>query len=148
MQLYKLPKTKGINRKKKRLGKGHGTGHGKTSGKGHKGGKARSGYSVSPTFEGGQTPIARRMPGRGFSNARFMQDWSTVNVADLEKLEAGDVNIDTLITAGLIRNSTGLVKILGNGELTKSLNVTVDAFSASAKRKIEAASGKAVTPAT
>lgn len=125
-----------------RRGRGHGSGNGKTAGKGHKGQKARSG-APRPGFEGGQMPLYRRIPKRGFTN-RNAKDIVAINVSVLERFEDGaTVDVNTLIEAGVIKNPKDGVKILGNGELTKKLNVKVDAFSASAKEKIEALGGTA-----
>ena len=125
-----------------RRGRGHGSGNGKTAGKGHKGQKARSG-APRPGFEGGQMPLYRRIPKRGFTN-RNTKNIVTLNVSDLEKFEAGTgVTVDVLRECGLVKNSFDGVKILGNGELTKKLDVKVNAFSAAAKEKIEALGGKA-----
>ncbi len=125
-----------------RRGRGHGSGNGKTAGKGHKGQKARSG-APRPGFEGGQMPLYRRIPKRGFTN-RNTKHIVVLNVSDLERFEAGtEVTVDVLRESGLVKNSFDGVKILGNGELTKKLDVKVNAFSASAKEKIEALGGKA-----
>jgi len=125
-----------------RRGRGHGSGNGKTAGKGHKGQKARSG-APRPGFEGGQMPLYRRIPKRGFTN-RNTKYVVTLNVSELERFENGTtVTVDVLREAGLVKNSFDGVKILGNGELTKKLDVQVNAFSASAKEKIEALGGKA-----
>lgn len=125
-----------------RRGRGHGSGNGKTAGKGHKGQKARSG-APRPGFEGGQMPLYRRIPKRGFTN-RNTKDIVAINVTELERFEAGStVTVDTLIEAGVVKNSFDGVKILGNGELTKKLTVQANAFSASAKEKIEALGGTA-----
>ena len=121
---------------------GHGSGNGKTAGKGHKGQKARSG-APRPGFEGGQMPLYRRLPKRGFTN-RNTKKIVAINVSALERFENGtDVTVETLLQAGVINNALDGVKILGNGELTKKLNVQVNAYSASAKEKIEALGGKA-----
>ncbi len=125
-----------------RRGRGHGSGNGKTAGKGHKGQKARSG-APRPGFEGGQMPLYRRIPKRGFKNRNTL-DIVAINVDRLEVFENGaDVTVEALMDAGIISNARDGVKILGNGELTKKLNVKVNAFSASAKEKIEALGGKA-----
>ncbi len=126
-----------------RVGRGHGSGNGKTAGKGHKGQKARSGGGTRPGFEGGQMPLYRRIPKRGFTN-RNTKEIVGINVSALNKFEDGaDVTVATLVEAGIVSNPRDGVKILGNGELTKKLNVTANAFSASAKEKIEALGGKA-----
>lgn len=143
MKLHELSPAAGSRRTAKRIGRGHGSGQGKTAGKGHKGQNARSGGGVRPGFEGGQMPLQRRIPKRGFNNI-FAKDIVAINVGSLNKFEDGTV-VDTqaLITAGLVKNSFDGIKVLGNGNLTKKLEVKVTAFSASAKEKIEAAGGKA-----
>lgn len=125
-----------------RRGRGHGSGNGKTAGKGHKGQKARSG-ATRPGFEGGQMPLYRRLPKRGFTN-RNSKEIVSINVDALNRFEDGtEVTVETLIETGVIKNPKDGVKILGNGELTKKLDVKVDAFSASAIEKIQALGGKA-----
>ena len=125
-----------------RRGRGHGSGNGKTAGKGHKGQKARSG-APRPGFEGGQMPLYRRIPKRGFHN-RSTKEIVAINLEALERFEDGaTVSVDTLIETGIVKNPKDGVKILGRGELTKKLNVQVNAFSASAKEKIEALGGTA-----
>ena len=125
-----------------RRGRGHGSGNGKTAGKGHKGQKARSG-ATRPGFEGGQMPLYRRIPKRGFTN-RNSQEIVAINLSALEAFENDAVvDVNALIEAGIVKNPRDGVKILGNGELTKKLNVKVDAYSASAKEKIEALGGTA-----
>ena len=125
-----------------RRGRGHGSGNGKTAGKGHKGQKARSG-APRPGFEGGQMPLYRRIPKRGFTN-RYTMEIVAINVSALECFDNGaTVDVNALVEAGIIKNPRDGVKILGNGELTKKLDVKVDAFSASAKEKIEALGGTA-----
>jgi large subunit ribosomal protein L15 len=131
--------------KRRRVGRGIGSGSGKTSARGHKGQKSRSGYSRKPGFEGGQMPIYRRVPKRGFTNARFRTDYTTVNVEALNGLEAGStVDLASIIEAGLASLNTPLLKILGNGELTTALTVRAQKFSRTAREKIEAAGGKAI----
>ena len=123
-----------------RRGRGHGSGNGKTAGKGHKGQKARSG-APRPGFEGGQMPLYRRIPKRGFTN-RNSKDIVAINISDLERFRSGStVTIEKMVESGLIKNTRDGVKILGNGEFTKKLNVQANAFSASAKEKIEALGG-------
>ena len=123
-----------------RRGRGHGSGNGKTAGKGHKGQKARSG-APRPGFEGGQMPLYRRLPKRGFKN-RNRLEIVAINISALEKFDNGaDVTVDTLIESGIAKNPKDGIKILANGELTKKLNVKANAFSASAKEKIEALGG-------
>ena len=125
-----------------RRGRGHGSGNGKTAGKGHKGQKARSG-APRIGFEGGQMPLYRRLPKRGFKN-RNTKEIVAINLSPLERFEDGaTVDVNTLMEAGIIKNPRDGVKVLGNGELTKKLNVKVDAYSASAKEKIEALGGTA-----
>lgn len=143
MKLHELSPVEGSKKAAKRIGRGHGSGQGKTAGKGHKGQKARSGGGVRPGFEGGQMPMQRRLPKRGFNNI-FAKNVVSVNVGSLNKFEDGAV-VDTqaLINAGLVKNSFDCIKVLGNGNLTKNLTVKVAAYSASAKEKIEAAGGKA-----
>ena len=125
-----------------RKGRGHGSGNGKTAGKGHKGQKARSG-APRPGFEGGQMPLYRRLPKRGFKNMNRLEIVA-INVSDLERFEDGaTVDVNALVESGVVKNPRDGVKILGNGELTKKLNVKVSAYSASAKEKIEALGGTA-----
>ena len=143
MKLYELSPAEGSTKETKRLGRGHGSGQGKTSGKGHKGQKARSGGGVRPGFEGGQTTLARRIPKRGFNN-NFATKYATINVSDLDKFVDGTVvDADLLIASGLTKKICDGIKILGNGEITKKLTVKVAAFSQTAKEKIEKAGGKA-----
>ena len=143
MKLHELSPAPGSKRKPKRLGMVVGSGTGKTAGKGHKGQKARAGHSVSPHFEGGQMPLSRRIPKRGFSNFRFAKNYETVNIKDLEeRFDSGmTITVDELRARGLVSGSSP-VKILGDGELTKSFTVIAHAFSASATSKIETAGGK------
>ena len=144
MKLNELKPAEGSKFTVKRVGRGAGSGNGKTAGKGHKGQKARSGYSRRFGFEGGQMPLQRRLPKRGFNNI-FAKEIVTVNVSDLEKkFNDGDVvDAAALIAAGLIKKEKDGVKVLGNGDLTKKLDVKVNAYSEAAKQKIEAAGGKA-----
>ncbi|MBO5059389.1 MAG: 50S ribosomal protein L15 [Clostridia bacterium] len=143
MRLDELKPSEGSRFAVKRVGRGIGSGTGKTSGKGHKGQKARSGGGVRPGFEGGQMPLYRRLPKRGFTNI-FAKQYVTINVEVLEKFENGaEVTAETLKEAGIISKTLDGVKILGRGELTKSLNVKVANYTASAKEKIEKAGGKA-----
>ena len=142
MDLSNLKPAEGSTHHNFRRGRGHGSGNGKTAGKGHKGQKARSG-APRPGFEGGQMPLYRRIPKRGFTNRNTKE----IVAINLDRLESFDndavVTVDTLIEAGIIKNPRDGVKILGNGELTKKLNVQVNAYSASAKEKIESLGGKA-----
>ena len=144
MKLHELSPAEGSKKSVKRVGRGHGSGWGKTAGKGHKGQKARSGGGVRPGFEGGQMPLQRRLPKRGFNNI-FAKEIVTVNLSTLNsKFEDGaDVTVETLVAAGVVKNSFDGVKIPGNGKLEKKLNVQVTAYSESAKAAIETAGGKA-----
>ncbi len=144
MKLHELSPVAGSKKDAKRIGRGHGSGWGKTAGKGHKGQKARAGHGMRPGFEGGQMPLQRRIPKRGFNNI-FAKEIVTVNVGTLEKKFENGATVDTkaLVEAGIVKNSFDGVKILSNGTLTKSLTVKATAFSESAKAKIEAAGGKA-----
>jgi len=143
MKLHELSPAPGSVRDVKRIGRGHGSGNGKTAGKGHKGQKARAGRGIRAGFEGGQMPLHRRIPKRGFNNI-FATPYTTINVAVLNRFEDGAVvNAEALLNAGIIKKAPYGVKILGNGKIEKSLTVQVAAFSESAKAKIEAAGGKA-----
>ena len=143
MELNSLTNTPGARKRRKRVGRGCGSGLGKTSGKGHKGAKARSGGGKRPGFEGGQMPLTMRLPKRGFTNI-FRKEYVAVNIDRLEMFEDGAVVTPvTLIEYGIIKNVQDGVKILGNGEITKKLTVQANKFSESAKQKIEAAGGKA-----
>ena len=142
MNLSNLKPRPGARHRTKRLGCGESSGHGKTSGKGHKGQKARSGGSIRLGFEGGQMPLIRRVPKRGFNNAAFKTHYALVNLGDLEQFDAGtQIDEAFLREKGLIRGRGALVKILGNGELTKKLAITASKVSASAQEKIEKAGG-------
>jgi large subunit ribosomal protein L15 len=137
-----LRPSEGSKKKKKRVGHGVGSGHGKTSCKGHKGQKARSGGTKGPGFEGGQMPLQRRLPKRGFKNI-FKIEFAVVNLKDINKIEGVDViTPEILIEKGIVKNIKDGVKILGGGELQKPLTIKADAFSASASAKITAAGGK------
>ena len=143
MKLHELHPAEGSTTAPKRLGRGSGSGLGKTSGKGHKGAKARSGGGKRPGFEGGQMPLYRRVPKRGFNNV-FGTEYAEVNVERLEAFEDGAVvDVKALLEARIIRKELDGVKILGSGELTKKLTVKAAKFTASAKEKIEAVGGKA-----
>ena len=143
MKLHELSPAPGSVRDVKRIGRGHGSGNGKTAGKGHKGQKARAGRGIRAGFEGGQMPLHRRIPKRGFNNI-FATPYTTINVAILNRFEDGAVvNDEALLNAGIIKKAPYGVKVLGNGKLEKNLTVQVAAFSESAKAKIEAAGGKA-----
>ena len=143
MKLNELRPAPGSNKKRKRVGRGDGSGHGKTSGRGHKGQGARSGGNVQPGFEGGQMPLQRRLPKRGFHNPSRIE-MSVVNIAQLEGLPAGsEATPESLAEIGLVSGKSRPVKILGDGSLSKALTVRAHGFSAKAKEKIEAAGGKA-----
>lgn len=143
MKLHELSPALGSTKESKRIGRGHGSGNGKTAGKGHKGQKARAGHGMRPGFEGGQMPLQRRIPKRGFNNI-FAEEWVAVNVSALEVFEDGaTVNAAALKEKGIIKKAELPVKVLGNGKLTKKLTVNLNAFSASAAEKINAAGGKA-----
>ena len=143
MKLHELSPAPGSTKKAFRKGRGAGSGNGKTAGKGHKGQKARSGGGVRPGFEGGQMPLTRRLPKRGFTNI-FATKYATINVGDLNRFEDGAVVDEAaIVAAGLVKKTMDGIKVLGNGELEKKLTVNAKAFSASAKQKIEAAGGKA-----
>ncbi len=143
MNLHELSPAEGSKKSSKRIGRGHGSGWGKTAGKGHKGQKARSGGSIRPGFEGGQMPLQRRIPKRGFNNI-FAKKIVAINVSALNAFDDGaEVTAEALIEKGIVKNSYDGIKVLGNGNVTKKLTVKVAAFSESAKQKIEAAGGKA-----
>lgn len=140
-KLHRLSPAKGANRKRKRVGRGPGSGTGKTAGKGHKGQKSRSGYSRRPGFEGGQMPLYRRLPKRGFHNI-FAKRWVIVNVGDLNRLEEGAaVSAETLVEKGVVKKVYDGLRVLGQGKLDKKLTVRAHHFSESARKKIEAAGG-------
>ncbi|WP_018249338.1 50S ribosomal protein L15 [Orenia marismortui] len=143
MKLHDLKPAEGSKKNRKRVGRGIGSGKGKTSGKGHKGQNARSGGGVRPLFEGGQTPLFRRLPKRGFSNARFAKEYSIINVKDLNRFDNDtEVSVEVLKESGLIDNVKDGIKVLGDGTLEKSLTVKAHKFTKSAVEKIEAAGGK------
>ena len=140
MRLSDLSPKQGSNKKKKRVGRGIGTGHGKTSCRGHKGQKARTGGGTRVGFEGGQMPLYRRLPKRGFTNI-FRKDYAVVNLKDLDKLSESVVTPEVILEKGLIKDTKGGIKILGEGEIKKPITVKAHAFSASAKDKIIKAGG-------
>ena len=143
MRLNELSPAPGSVKDVKRIGRGHGSGNGKTAGKGHKGQNARSGGGVSPGFEGGQMPLYRRLPKRGFTNI-FAKSYVEVKISDLEKFDNGtEITAEFLKENGVIKKIKDGIVILGNGEITKKLTVKAVRFTASAKSKIEAAGGKA-----
>ncbi len=142
MKLHELSPAVGSTKESKRIGRGHGSGQGKTAGKGHKGQKARAGHGMRPGFEGGQMPLQRRVPKRGFNNI-FAEQWAAINVAALEVFEDGAaVDAAALVEKGIIKKANMPIKVLGNGNLTKKLDVKLNAFSANAAEKIAAAGGK------
>ena len=142
MNIQDLGPAYGATKTRTRVGRGIGSGLGKTSGKGHKGQKARTGGSIRRGFEGGQTPLYRRIPKRGFKN-HFKREYSIVNVADLERFEDGTVvNMELLLNEGIIRKELDGLKVLSNGDLTKKLTVVANKFSKEAKTKIESVGGK------
>ena len=145
MDLSNLKPAEGAKQQKKRIGRGPGSGNGKTAGRGHKGAQSRSGFKYKRGFEGGQMPLHRRLPKRGFNNADFRTDYAVVNLDQLEaRFDAGaTVNADTLRGAGLVRGKQQRIKILGRGEVTKALTVHAHKFSGKAAEKLAAAGGKA-----
>lgn len=144
MKLHELSPAPGSAKPAWRKGRGVGSGNGKTAGRGHKGQWARSGGGVRPGFEGGQTPMHRRLPKRGFTNDRFRKDYTVINVSELERFaDNATVTLETLLESGAVSQSNGCLKVLGRGGLTRKLTVQAAIFSASAKEKIEAAGGKA-----
>ena len=149
MGLDNLKPAKGSTSNRKRIGRGNATGQGRTAGKGHNGYKSRSGTKAKLHFEGGQTPLARRLPKRGMGNGKFnhlrknKNNIQILNLGDLEKLNLKDIDKNILKENGLIKNINSQVKILGNGEVNSSINIKVDFYSDSAKSKIEKAGGKA-----
>ncbi|MGA7392197.1 MAG: 50S ribosomal protein L15 [Terrimicrobiaceae bacterium] len=143
MRLHDLKPNPGAKHRRKRLGSGESSGHGKTSGKGHKGQKARSGGSLRPGFEGGQMPLHRRLPKRGFNNAAFKTVYGIINLDDLEKRfdDGSAINEKLLRGAGLVRGSLEGIKVLGRGDVKKIFHLEVDRISAAAREKIEKAGG-------
>jgi large subunit ribosomal protein L15 len=141
MKLHQLPTLKGAFHRKKRKGCGRSSGHGKTSCRGHKGGKARSGYSVRPGFEGGQTPLWMRIPKRGFTRGFDTSQLAIVNLGDLVKISKDIITKEDLVLSGLIRSALLPVKLLGDGTLMRKLTITVNSVSVSARLKIEALGG-------
>ena len=147
MRLHTLVNVKGAVHRKKRVGCGEGGGHGKTSTRGGKGQSARSGSSIRPGFEGGQMPLYRKLPHRGFNNYEFRTSYAVVNVGDLARLDASisEVNAEVLAKAGLVRAGIKTLKILGDGEISRALKVTAQKFTDTAKAKLEKAGGQAIT---
>lgn len=143
LSLANLAPQPGSTKQRKRVGRGPGSGHGKTAGRGHKGYKARSGSGVKPGFEGGQMPLQRRIPKRGFTNV-FKKEYALVSLSQLDSLDSADViSTETLVASGIVKKGM-MVKVLANGEVTKALKVQVDKISGSAKSKIEAAGGSVI----
>lgn len=140
-RLEKIRRPRGVKRTSKRVGRGPGSGRGKTAGRGHKGRKARSGGQTKPWFEGGQMPLQRRLPKRGFHAYRRIE-YQVVNVRDLGRVEGNEADLETLRAAGLVSSKRRPVKILGAGEIRRALKVSAQAFSQSARQKIEAAGGE------
>ena len=144
MKLHELEKNIGATQRKKRVGRGPGSGLGKTSGRGQKGQKARSGGSINPVFEGGQLPLYRRLPKRGFTNAKFKTTYATINLEDLNRFEEGTVVTPALLKdTGLVKKQYDGVKVLGTGNLEKKLTIQANKFSDSALEKIKEAGSKA-----
>lgn len=143
MRLNEIRPNEGATKVAKRKGIGLGSGNGKTAGRGQKGQKARSGYSHKAGFEGGQLPLYRRLPKRGFKNALFKTEYATINVSDLNRFDDGmEITPELLKESGLVKKQLDGIKVLGNGKLEKKLNVKANSFSSSAKQKIEANGGK------
>ena len=147
MRLHTLKNVPGAVHRKKRVGCGEGGGHGKSSTRGGKGQSARSGSSIRPGFEGGQMPLYRKLPHRGFNNYEYRTSYAVINVGDLARLDAAisEVNAEVLAKAGLVRPGIKTLKILGDGEITRALKVTAQKFTGSAKAKLEKAGGQAIT---
>ena len=144
MKLHELSPAAGSTKDRKRIGRGAGSGQGKTAGKGHKGQKARAGRGMRPGFEGGQMPLQRRLPKRGFDNSKFATNYAIINLCDLNKLDEGaEVTIESLVASKIIKKPLDGLKVLAKGEITKKMTVKAKVFSAAAKEKIEAAGGKA-----
>ncbi len=144
MKLGSLKPAEGATKKTKRLGRGQGSGTGKTAGRGHKGAGSRSGNKKRPWFEGGQMPLLRRLPKRGFSNYPFKKEVYVINIDTIEKIGLDKVDIEVLYEKGVIKNTQTVVKVLADGNLTKAVQVTANAFSKSAIEKIEKAGGSAI----
>ena len=144
MKLDELKPTKGSTRNTKRLGRGPGSGTGKTAGRGHKGAGQRSGNKKRAWFEGGQMPLLRRLPKRGFSNHLFRKDFQIVNLSTLELLKLKKIDASKLAEKGVVKSAFDPIKILGNGDLTKAIEISASAFSKTAIEKIEKAGGKAI----
>lgn len=144
MRLHELEKNPGATTARRRVGRGPGSGLGKTSGKGQKGQKSRSGVSIPATFEGGQLPLYRRLPKRGFSNAKFKVEYACINVEDFNRFEDGTVVTPALLKeTGLVKNQKAGIKVLGSGDLTKKITIQAARFSSTALEKIEKSGSKA-----
>lgn len=144
MKLHELKKNPGATHSKKIVGRGPGSGLGKTSGKGHKGQNARSGGGVRPVFEGGQLPLYRRLPKRGFSNAKFKTEYAVINVSDLNKFEEGTVITPELLKeTGIVKKQLAGIKVLGHGEIDKKITIRAHRFSSTALEKLERSGSKA-----
>jgi large subunit ribosomal protein L15 len=141
MKIHELKPAEGSKKSPRRVGRGMGSGLGRTAGKGHKGQKARAGAGKGPAFEGGQTPLARRLPKRGFKNEPFRVEYAVLNLAAIEELGLTEITPEILLANRIVRDMKDGIKILGNGELTKAIKITAHAFSAVAKEKIAAAGG-------
>ncbi len=143
MYIHEITAIAGAHKKRKRVGRGKGSGHGKTCGRGHKGDGSRSGFSIPLTYEGGQMPLFRRIPKRGFNNANFTTRYEVVNVSQLDRLfdDGAAVGVQEMVLAGLIDSPASRIKVLGDGELSKKLNVTAHKFSKSAEQKISGCGG-------
>jgi large subunit ribosomal protein L15 len=143
MYIHEITAIAGAHKKRKRVGRGKGSGHGKTCGRGHKGDGSRSGFSIPLTYEGGQMPLFRRIPKRGFNNANFTMRYEVVNVSQLDRLfdDGAAVGVQEMVVAGLIDSPASRIKVLGDGELSKKLNVTAHKFSKSAEQKISGCGG-------
>jgi large subunit ribosomal protein L15 len=145
MRLHELKNVPGAVHRRKRVGCGEGSGRGKTSGRGGKGQTARSGSSIRPGFEGGQMPLFRKLPHRGFNNKNFTTSYAVVNLADFLRIEdTTEITFDVLVSHGLVRSNATMIKVLGDGDVKPGLKVTAHKFSATAKAKIEAAGGEAI----
>jgi large subunit ribosomal protein L15 len=143
MKIQDLTPAAGSTKKPKRIGRGMGSGHGKTATKGHKGQKARSGGTKGPSFEGGQTPLQRRLPKRGFKNIPFKKDYAILNLSDFNRLNDDIITPEILIKTRIVKDPKSGIKILGGGTLSRPITIQAHAFSASAVEKINAAGGKA-----
>lgn len=145
MKLHNLTNNIGATKRGKRIGRGQGSGRGKTSTRGVKGYKSRSGSSIRPGFEGGQLPLYRKLPRRGFNNYRFRTDYALVNLSDLDRIvDTTEIDRDALVKAGLVRKQAKLIKVLADGEISRALTITANKFSQTAVEKIEKAGGKVI----